>query len=617
MKLKHSPGDFRVRELLHPEFLRRSGKNRVYLVTKRKLTSLEAAALLAEACRVEAKDVSLAGLKDRQGVTSQHMSVRGGRSVQIERPEFSVRSVGFASEALKAEHSLGNGFRIRVRDLGRTEVEHLHDQVPAVSRLGLPNYFDEQRFGNLRHGQGWIAKELMLGRSEQALRALLAAGSPHDDPRMEAFKRALDNAWGDWSECRDIAGRFGAHHSLFVHLKRRPEDFAGAFRHVSRRIRLIHLYAFQSTLWNRAVARLVYERCGQDGAFSTGGIDGPLIFPTGAVADATPEETFPLPGPGLDNVPEGHTRALLEDVLAGEGMVADQFRLDLPGMRLKGEPRALWLRPENLRVRAPERQVEPGRTANALLDFELGRGSYATMVVRRLTAPHGKVDPRALSGGSVLRGSVAFARGPHGGGGHRNEAGDGGRRGHERQDGGGYRSRGSGGGQRGERGGGGYRNERGGQQGERGGGGYRNERDGGQRSDRGGGGYRNERGGYRNERGGGQQGERGGGYRNERGGGGYRNERGGGQRGERGAGQRGERGAGQRGERGGGGYRNERGGGQRGERGGGGYRNERAGQRGERGGGQRSDRGGGGGRGNDRHASGGQRNEGGGRRHRS
>ena len=193
MKLKHSPGDFRVRELLHPEFLRRTGKNRVYLVTKRKLTSLEAAALLAEACRVEAKDVSLAGLKDRQGVTSQHMSVRGGRSVQIERPEFSVRSVGFASEALRAEHSLGNGFRIRVRDLERTEVEHLHGQVPAVSRLGLPNYFDEQRFGNLRHGQGWIAKELMLGRSEQALRALLAEiGKPDQDPLAAP---AAEAAW--------------------------------------------------------------------------------------------------------------------------------------------------------------------------------------------------------------------------------------------------------------------------------------------------------------------------------------------------------------------------------------------------------------------------------------
>ncbi|MDP6539265.1 MAG: tRNA pseudouridine(13) synthase TruD [Planctomycetota bacterium] len=475
MKLKHSPGDFRVRELLDPEFVRRTGRHRVYLVTKRKLTTLEAASLLADACGIEARAVSVAGLKDRQGVTSQHMSVQGGRSVRIDRPEFSVRSVGFASEPLAARHSLGNGFRIRVRDLGHAEVDHLKAQVPAVTRVGLPNYFDEQRFGNLRHGQGWIAKDLMLGRNERALRSLLAARSPRDDRRTAAFKHALDEGWGDWSACRDVAGKFGAHHSLFAHLKRHPEDFAGAFRHVSTRVRLIHLYAFQSALWNRAVARWVFERCAAGDAFVADGIDGPLVFPTGAVADATTEETFPLPGPGLENVPAGPARALLEDVLAGEGMVADQLRLDLPGMRLKGEPRALWLRPRHLRVRAPERAVDRGRKASALLEFELGRGSYATMAVRRLTAPHRRVDPRALArphlldrcargtgGGSDARrrgqddresrgqrresGGRRGRRHPGGGGGGPG-AGDG-RRGGRRRDGDDRRSQGGGGGHR-------------------------------------------------------------------------------------------------------------------------------------------------------------------------
>ncbi|MAF66490.1 MAG: hypothetical protein CMJ84_12640 [Planctomycetes bacterium] len=463
MKLKHTPGDFRVRELLDPDCLRRTGRHRVYLVTKRKLTSLEAAALLADACGVEAGDVSLAGLKDRQGVTSQHMSVRGGRSVRIDRPEFSVRPVGFASEALVAEHSLGNGFRIRVRDLESAAVLRLKAQESSVSRIGLPNYFDEQRFGNLRHGQGWIAKELMLGRSEKAMRALLTSRSRWDDPRTDAFKRGLDGAWGDWSTCRDIAGRFGAHHSLFAHLKRRPDDFVGAFRHVSTRIRLIHLYAFQSTIWNRAVARWVFERSGGGNAFAADGIDGPLVFPTDDVAEATAQETFPLPGPGLDNVPEGPVRSLLEDVLAGEGMVADQLRLDLPGMRLKGEPRALWLRPERLRVRAPERVVERGRKASALLEFELGRGSYATMVVRRLTAPHREIDPRALSGGSVLRrGGDGGRDGTHG----RGEARGGHRQGHHggrsagRRSGGGGRDEHSGGGRRGGRRPGGGRHDK-------------------------------------------------------------------------------------------------------------------------------------------------------------
>ena len=48
MKLKSRAADFRVRELLAPEVLQKKGEFRVYRVIKRKLTSLEAAEVLAQ-----------------------------------------------------------------------------------------------------------------------------------------------------------------------------------------------------------------------------------------------------------------------------------------------------------------------------------------------------------------------------------------------------------------------------------------------------------------------------------------------------------------------------------------------------------------------------------------
>ena len=41
-----------------------------------------------------------------------------------------------------------------------------------VNRLGVVNYFDRQRFGSLKHGQGFIAKDLMRGDFEAALQQL-------------------------------------------------------------------------------------------------------------------------------------------------------------------------------------------------------------------------------------------------------------------------------------------------------------------------------------------------------------------------------------------------------------------------------------------------------------
>lgn len=388
MQWKKEPGDFRVDERLREGYLQRSGPFRVYRVVKRKLTSLEAAAALAELAGVSASDVELAGLKDRQGVTSQFMSIRGGRPVSLRTPDLSIEVAGSARVAISPKESEGNSFRIRLRELSSAELARAQRALPVLRALGVANYFDEQRFGNLRYGQGWVARELMLGRAEAALRALLGASSPRDDRRNAAFKEALARHWGDWQACRDAAGRLGAHHSVFEHLRREPQDFAGAFAHVSARLRLIHLYAFQSHVWNRAVARLLAHAVGRGRARVLDSLEGPLVFPEEPVElDPALAGCLRLPGAGLEDVRHPLALELFEDVLAGLGLVADQFRIEgVPGFALKGEDRALFVRPLHLRADLSDAQGAAKRQGRALLSFDLPRGAYATLLVRMLFA---------------------------------------------------------------------------------------------------------------------------------------------------------------------------------------------------------------------------------------
>jgi len=387
-RIKQRSEDFRVRELLREGVLSQQGDWRVYRVIKRKLTSIEAAARLAELAGVAAGEVSMAGMKDRQGVTVQHMAVPGGRPVTWKDPDLRIESVGFAREPLTPELSEGNAFEIVVRGVERDELDLLRANMPVVRRDGVVNYFDDQRFGNLRHGQGWIALQLMRGQHEGALRTLLCAPSPHDDRRSAAFKSALGRCWGDWGACRDVAGRFRAHHSVFEHLKRRPDDFAGAFAHIATRLRLIHLYAFQSHLWNRAVTAYVRERTPLSGRVLVECVEGPLVFPAGHFEDGAQESrTFRLPGPRLEDVDDPVQRALLADALAAERLVPADFAIEgVPGFQLKGEERALFVLPRHLRVRPSEPDPLNRRLRLVKLRFELPRGSYATLVIKRLLA---------------------------------------------------------------------------------------------------------------------------------------------------------------------------------------------------------------------------------------
>ncbi len=390
MKLKQRIGDFRVRELLAEGFVQERGDHRLYRVTKRKLTSADAARQLAAEAGVDVGDVALAGLKDKQAITIQHMTVPGGRPVKLRTRELIVEPIGFALEEMSSAASLGNAFEITVRDLERRDVATLRKNLPLVREHGVVNYFDEQRFGNLRHGQGWIARDLMKGNHEKALRALLTGVGPFEAERYRRFKESLAAKWGDWKACRGIAGKFGEHHSIFEHLAKNPEDFAGAFFHVASRVRLIHLYAYQSHVWNRAVAELVRKHVPVKQRIVVDSEEGPLVGFSGVVPAAlATRRTFRLPGDRFEDVEDPEELGFLEDALAREHMVADHFHVEgVPGFQLKGEDRPLLLVPRFLRVRPAVDDALNRNRSLVKVRFELPRGAYATLVVKRLLA-HG------------------------------------------------------------------------------------------------------------------------------------------------------------------------------------------------------------------------------------
>ena len=395
MKLKQKPQDFLVRELLDEGYLKQRGRYRIYRVTKKKLTSMEAAARLADMAGVPAGEVGMAGLKDRQGVTTQYMSVQGGRPVFFKAADLRIEPAGFATEELTSAKSLGNAFEITIRGLRDGERAELERGLEDVRLHGMPNYFGEQRFGNQRHGQGWIARDLARKRHEDALKALVCGRSEHDDARNSRFKSQIEQRWGDWRACREVAGRFGQYISVFQHLMKDAEDFQGAFRFVASKVRLIHLYAWQSHLWNRALAAYFEETTRPTDSIVVPSLEGPLVFARGAMAiDPAMKGVFRLPGTGLDDVDHPHQRDLLALALRKEGLQPGEFRIEgVSGFQLKGEDRAILIHPREMRVKE-------GENGKVVVRFELPRGAYATLVMARLLPP-GPGDPR--SSGPRLR----------------------------------------------------------------------------------------------------------------------------------------------------------------------------------------------------------------------
>ncbi|HEX5135798.1 MAG TPA: tRNA pseudouridine(13) synthase TruD [Planctomycetota bacterium] len=365
MKLKQRPEDFRVEELnrLEPG---ETGEFSLYRLEKSGIGTPEALRVVRRDWRLEARAVAFAGLKDRHGITGQMVSIRRGPRTNFQGKGFKLNYLGRAERPAGRGTLLGNRFRIVVRDLSSEEAARVAERARAAARDGFPDYYDDQRFGSLRGTGGkFIAKALLRGDVEEALRLAIASPAHEDRSRTKRRRKLLRDRWGDFA---GLAG------SLDASVERRicqrlaaGAAFDEAYRMLDRPLREIHLAAYQAHLFNECLRRAV----GREGPRHPGA-DGPYLFYDG---DPGPlrDRVFPLASAAAPADP------LLDQVLEEEGVSRGQLAGFRPGSRhavaIPGDLEAGEPAPDDL---------NPGRLCLALA-FRLRPGSYATMLVKRCT----------------------------------------------------------------------------------------------------------------------------------------------------------------------------------------------------------------------------------------
>lgn len=389
MKIKTVPEDFVVEELA--ELPGGPGPVSVYVLEKTGMTTLDAIAAVARAFDMPRKVVRHAGLKDRHAVTRQHLWIEGGPEKSLSEGGLSLR---FLRRLPGAPRVRGNRFRIVLRDLDPAEAPRLAGAADAVAADGVPNYFDSQRFGSARHGEGFVGKKVLLRQWDEALKLAMAKASRFDtesrQKRLAAFKRH----WGQWEACLEkSATRTEAH--VFGYLARRRGDFKGALKLIERPLLAMYMHAYQSWLWNEAVSRFLKHSLPADVLMPARYLGGYLWFHRFVPAELSSRwkrMTVPLLA-YRTRFEDGGVQAAYGEILRAEKLEAGDFKPaghNLPYM--KGEERPLLLLPAGMKAGAPEPDERfPGRQ-KALVEFELGRGGYATLVVKKLRLLIGEGD---------------------------------------------------------------------------------------------------------------------------------------------------------------------------------------------------------------------------------
>lgn len=380
MRLKATPEDFVVREATGLRIRRTPAPYRVYMFEKKDWNTADALIRIAKDKRVPYDRVAYGGKKDRHAHTFQYVTVQYPADLSLTAKGYSLKQMGYATEPMAPSLIIANHFELTVRDLDPATAQRIAENAARVREQGLPNYFDDQRFGNIDKERGFIAEKMLQGKWEEALNMALTAIHPEEHTEAKQRKRALRERWGDWSACREIA-RTAFEQRSFDLLIAKPGAYREALATAHRETTTMWLSTYQSFLWNEVLRRLLAVRGWAGDAVP--GVAGPYVM-LKAGAALSPELVIPLPGRGM-RFPEPEAGELLEEILRERRLRPASLESDvLPGLGFRASPRPALVIPQSLHLERPAPDDRYPDKQKLPLRFTLPRGSYATLVIKAL-----------------------------------------------------------------------------------------------------------------------------------------------------------------------------------------------------------------------------------------
>jgi tRNA pseudouridine13 synthase len=267
MKLKSLPEDFEVEEL--SDFPLRGGPFSVYLLTKRSLGTPEAITAISKRWNIPRQAIGYGGLKDKHALTRQWVTIQRGPRRDFQQESFTLAYQGQANRAFGPQDISANRFSIIMRNLTDESVTKILSQRDCLTQFGIPNYFDDQRFGSLGESGEFIARPWCLGDYERSLWLAIAEPNSHDRPSDQEEKEVIRRLWGKWEMCKNGLGK-SSRRSIITYLVDHPTRFREAFALMRQDLRSLWLAAFQSDLWNRLLAAVLNTEVAEIRRFTVG-----------------------------------------------------------------------------------------------------------------------------------------------------------------------------------------------------------------------------------------------------------------------------------------------------------------------------------------------------------
>jgi len=399
-RLRQFPEDFVVEEVLEsgsvakiepPNIANIIGHGRylVCVLVKRKMDIFQAVQMIANKLDISTERIQIAGIKDANAVTAQHVSISRmlpEQATQIKTGNLWLYPLQFSNEKIHSGMLFGNRFHITVRAVKQPKspiIERLESTRQELLRLGgCPNFFGHQRFGTRRAITHTVGKHMLFGEWEEAALAFLAKPGPYEHPESRQARQRLLKAQNYKKALGYFPLRLVYERQMISHLAKRHKDFVGAFHRLPRKLRQLFINAYQSYLFNRFLSQRIQDNMQ---------LKKPLKEDYKLTLNNENHLALPLIGYKL-GPSTGRQGEIEKRILEEEGVEPHNFKVSsMPEISSKGGLRTALTQLIDFDMEKPARNNHNPSTKMIRLNLTLRKGSYATIVLREFMKPRNPV----------------------------------------------------------------------------------------------------------------------------------------------------------------------------------------------------------------------------------
>ena len=368
-KIRSSPDDFFVSEILDPRTLSNISQRDGYAVYKLKKHGIDTNHALSEIFKIHGLRLKALGLKDASATTEQFVcDTSSSKSPEkFSTNRYELKRIGFVSKPLTKKDMIGNHFDIKIQDADFIKIGNFKEYDRIL------NFFGYQRFGSKRPVSHLIGKAILQNDFEQAIHLLLSFSSEYDSVENNKIRKMLEDKSNYSKALKEIPPQMDLERIVLNEMVQHG-NVLKAIRAIPLSLRRFFVQAFQSYVFNCVVSQAF--NYGEE-LFSPK--EGDVCYDKknnlGRYQN-DPDQRLAIPLVGYSYSKKNRFDYQISKVLENEQIRArDFFSKEMQEVSDEGGFRQATIKCEGFSITEP------------FVNFTLSRGSYATILLREIMKP--------------------------------------------------------------------------------------------------------------------------------------------------------------------------------------------------------------------------------------